>query len=281
MIKVKFIGKIFRSIPHFKGKYKLARLLLGKDLYQVTNITILSKSSLIFCLPNLIDSAYFELFIDGYYEKENIKFLVEKLKNKEVFIDIGANIGIISLGISQLLPNLKIISIEAAPSLAAILRQNVKNNNMKNITIVEKAIYNIPNIKLEFFSPTGKSGCGSLSPVFTNAPTIVTSNTIDGIIEEYKVNIEQLGPIKIDIEGFEVSAFQGASELNKTLQTSYFFEFVDWAESSAGFSIGEAQEFLINSGFSLEVKDSNKMNTLTTPMRNGHGMIYASKSQDL
>ena len=56
------IEKIFRNLPPFKGKFRLARLLLADQLH-ANNLLIDGKFDCKYYVPNLKENIGFELFI--------------------------------------------------------------------------------------------------------------------------------------------------------------------------------------------------------------------------
>lgn len=79
-----------------------------------------------------IDKNYlsFELFWKGweYYEPITMLLLSELLRDKDVFFDIGANIGYYSICAASERGNLRVIAFEPHPKLFPILQDNARVN---------------------------------------------------------------------------------------------------------------------------------------------------------
>jgi hypothetical protein len=89
------------------------------------NLQISTKSGL-FELPNLVEIISFELFVNGYYERGLIELLRKSIPKNGVFIDIGGNIGSISISLALSRPDIKMISVEASPWIYKVLHKNVE-----------------------------------------------------------------------------------------------------------------------------------------------------------
>jgi FkbM family methyltransferase len=271
------ISRIFRSIPPFKGKLRLAQLLLAKQINSKQDATVRGDYECVYKLPNIKENIGFEIFVNGIYEKDTIAFIVNHLKSGKIFIDIGANIGAISVPVLKQRKDIKAVCIEAAPWIFDYLQVNLAANGVTAVS-VNKAISDIGKKQVEFFSPLDKFGKGSLAPVFTSSGVSVETITLDELLKPY--DPVDIGLIKIDVEGFEYAVFLGGSELLKREDSpDILFEFVDWAENSA-FSNGAglAQSLLFEYGYKLYFFGSKgPAEEITHPVKNGSYLFFASK----
>lgn len=200
-------------------------------------------------LPGLGENLAQELFINGNYEEGLVAYLIENLPSNGTFIDVGANIGSISIPLAINRPDIKIMAIEASPWIYEFLKTNVDLNLLQNIVFLNKAAFKISGVDMPFYAPKDKFGKGSLASVFTGDSEIVKTVSLDDLVEEYK--IDKVDFIKVDVEGFEIDVFEGSTELLKKYKPRIIFEFVDWAEKLAGYDIGSAQKFLIKHNYLL------------------------------
>ena len=230
-------------------------------------------------LPNLSETISFDLFINGVYEPETIAFLSKKLPYGATLLDLGANIGAITIPLAKQRQDLKIVCVEAAPWIANYLKENLANNKLSAIPIVNKALYNVNDLELNFYSPKGKFGKGSLSPVFTDDAVKVKTITLDTLVSD--LDIDKVNLIKIDVEGYERNVFTGGAKLLTSEKApGILFEFVDWAEKHAGFAPGDAQSLLLEWGYTLyKINSKGEMYPLPAIMTEGSGLLFASKNQ--
>lgn len=273
-----YLLKLLRWIPSFRGKLRLANMIFSNRRPKIKDLEISLKNGLKVMLPNIVEHSCFELAVNGYYERETINILSQNLMKSQVFVDVGANIGAVSIQLSAVRPDVKIIAIEASPYIYQYLKKNISLNRLHNITTTNIAINSKPGGCLPFFSPKDKIGCGSFSPTFTQDSVMVQCESVDSVFKSFNISAAQVGIIKIDIEGHEAKAFYGATAYMSLPTSKFYFEFVDWAEELAGFEKGCAQQFLLDNGFTLKATNPDgTLYALTTPLKSGYSMILATK----
>lgn len=262
------IQRIFNWLPDFKGKLRLAKIFLLKKKQAHTFLT---KNGVKYSVPNLIENVSYELYINGHYEKDTISHICRTLPNNGIFIDVGANIGAISVEVAILRPDITVISFEASPSVFQYLKKNKEQNDLSNLYIYNLAIHENGGINLPFYSPKEQNGKGSFAPVFTSLSENVKTVRLDDFISESNLTPDL---IKIDVEGFEYVVLKS---LNKFFDLGpkfqILFEFGDWSEQAAGIEIGAAQQYLLNNNFSLV--DFYSKNPIQVPILEGCSMILA------
>ena len=275
-----FLNGLIRSLPDFKGKRRLVRFLTKAEIERSSDTVISGRFGCKYLLPNIKESVSFEIFCNGIYEADTNAFLYKLLPANGVFLDLGANIGSVTIPLLKRRPDLQCICVEAAPWIFDYLRKNRDINfSNESIELINKALLDRDNVVLPFYSPKEKFGKGSLSPVFTDVGIPVTSITVDSIVKEFKLS--RVDTIKIDIEGFEYFAFKGAeSLLSGPNAPDILFEFVDWAEKKAGVETGQAQRFLLERGYTLYIPDKDQLKKTEKVVTEGTEMLFASKKQD-
>lgn len=268
---------LLRNLSNFRGKNRLVKSIYKRKIQEAKDIIVKGKYNCQYFVPNLKETIGFSLFADGVYEEETIKFINKLLPKNGTFLDLGANIGAISVPISVIRPDVKIIAVEAAPWIFSYLKTNIENNKSKNVSLINNALFNEDNIEMNFFAPDEKFGKGSLAPVFTQHGVKVRTITVDSLVKQ--LNIDKVDVIKIDVEGFEYFAFKGAATLlNRQAAPDIIFEFVDWAEDNAqDIKVGSAQELLFNAGYKLYKIEDHGMSELNEVQTKGSYNIFASK----
>lgn len=270
------LGKLFRRLPDFKGKRRLSRILFKNLIRSGTNIFVEGEMQCVYELPNIKEAIAFDLFINGIYEKETIEFFVKRTPSSGVFLDLGANIGSITIPLLKKRPDLTCICVEAAPWIFEYLGRNLLSNRLgSTVYSVNKAIWDKSGIQLPFYSPAEQFGKGSLSSVFTKEAIQVETITIGDLLRGR--NISRVDMIKIDIEGFEYFAFKGAENLLRQADApDILFEFVDWAQAMAGVEKGAEQELLRSFGYRIFQLDENGLLEIKN-ITKGSRMLFASK----
>ena len=243
------------------------------------NFWIKGKYDCEYFVPNLIENIGFEIFINGIYEEEISDFFIKALPANGVFLDLGANIGTISIPLLKKRKDVQAICVEAAPWIFSYLQKNISRNHIQNAIAINKVLFYSDNEEVNFYSPGDQFGKGSLSPVFTDKLVKVKTAKIDSIIKE--LGFGKIDLIKIDVEGYEYHVFKGASELLSGADApDILFEFVDWAEKNAkAVSIGSSQQLLKDMGYKIFYfeRDMNKMKEVKGILKEGFFMLYATK----
>ncbi|NED81952.1 FkbM family methyltransferase, partial [Streptomyces sp. SID11233] len=81
------------------------------------------------------------IYMFGMWEPNLTKWLGSRLKPGDVFVDVGANIGYFSaLGARLVGPGGAVVSVEASPTFAELLRANLRLNRGDNVRLVEQAV---------------------------------------------------------------------------------------------------------------------------------------------
>src|SRR5689334_191816 len=115
------IDSILRTLPTFKGKRRLARMLMSHKISTATDIVVQGKDGFVFMLPNIQENIGFEIFVNGVYEQDTVRFIQATARKGKVFVDIGANIGAIAIPVSALVEGVETICVEASPRMFGYL----------------------------------------------------------------------------------------------------------------------------------------------------------------
>lgn len=254
MDNVRTLSWLLQSLPSFRGKRRIGRMIMKLS-------GVLSKSGIVvntkagrFYLPNLKDMISIDLFMNGYYEKGLIDLLSKRMPRDGVLIDVGANIGSISIPVSKIRPDIKIIAVEASPWIFEVLKRNIQENNASNVEPLNYAVYSESGRTLPMYAPKDLFGKGSLKAVYTKDTEMVETITIDDL--KSKCNLPAIHFIKVDVEGFEASVFSGMSQSSLADKPKIVFEFSEWAETAAGFRPCEAQSIILSKGYEIQQMDS-------------------------
>lgn len=271
--------RVVRAIPDcLRGKTRLARAALRTFLRgEASAIPDRYGNSL--RVPSLDEPISVALFAFGIYEPDTVAAILRHLSPRGVFVDVGANVGALSLPVAACRPDAQIISIEADPEIASLLRQNViENKRSNNISVVNSLAGAIDKPHVPFYcAPSAKFGMGSIGPQFRTEPMLLAQRRLDAILDE--LAIEQVDVVKLDIEGAEFGALQGLSRRLKSRgPPAIVFEFADWAETRInGQAAGSAQEFLLSLGYRLFrlARAGRAGEQLEHPVTTGSTMILA------
>jgi FkbM family methyltransferase len=214
------------------------------------------------------------LFVFGSYERETQEAVLAHLPKGGTLVDVGANIGAISIPIAKARPDARIVSVEASPSVFNSLSRNIAANGVINITPICQLV-GADERSADFYpAPTSHFGMGSVGPQFGSTPISLQQDTLDNILSSRGLPIPDV--IKIDVEGAELSVLQGTRRLlSSSNPPVIIFEFCDWAEERIGQRAGCSQDFLLTHGY--ELRDLKSGRPIVEPLRSGFTMIIATR----
>jgi FkbM family methyltransferase len=201
---MKIINKYIESIF-----FKYFRYFLKKN-----NVKIIFRDE----LGILTERHYFDNF--GYIFKTRnscdavpwMKALTERIKNSNVAVDIGANIGITSIWMAK---NSKVVySFEPELNNLARFRENVELNRVSNINIYDQAVSDTGgDAIITICEGYGHHSLGNIK----TSKKIGEQKTKTITLDEFCTlnNIHEIDILKVDVEGFEINVFKGAKALFK------------------------------------------------------------------
>lgn len=149
-----------------------------------------------------------ELAFYRVHEPTVTKLLPGFVRQGDTVLDIGANIGYYALLFSQLVGESGlVVAVEPHPQNAHVLELNLRLNRVTNVKVMPVAVSNEVG-SAQMFVSTG-SNWHSLHPTeLTSQETIsVPTVTIDTIAAQLERTVDL---IRMDIEGWEIKALEGA-----------------------------------------------------------------------
>jgi len=151
------------------------------------------------------------LYLNGSYEEGTLHVIGKVLNQGDTFVDVGANIGLMSLYVSHLFQGkCMVLAFEPNPKTRSILEDNVKLNNFQNIEIESFAVgLERKATKIYDRWDINRGGSSLIKP-----EEETDSYNIDEIsLDEYFSDNTEIKLIKIDIEGYELNALRGARQI--------------------------------------------------------------------
>ena len=220
-------------------KFLLSRILRHSGLCSLFYIK--QKNFFIRFFPSSISTT---LWFDKSYSDEDYKTINKFIKRGSTFVDVGANIGHLSLYAKTCVGKEgKVIAIEGNEKIFKFLQENIRINNfeiyayLNLIGNMEKKV-SIQNRKADDMNQVVEN--------FSEYDNIINMVTLDSIC----MNLETIDLLKIDVEGYEYKVLQGAT---KTLQKTniLMIEIINDLARDFGTSFIKTQDLIISSGFKL------------------------------
>ncbi|MCJ7804429.1 FkbM family methyltransferase [Patescibacteria group bacterium] len=145
----------------------------------------------------------FELLWQAIFEKEEYK--IDLGKTQPLILDVGAHIGLATIYFKNKYPQAKIIAFEPNPETAKLLRLNIKANQLKNVKVIEAAIWNKEGKQPFYIDSNNKipwTGGDSLIKNIWGSQTSPGSILVKTIPLSTFLN-KSIDLLKIDVEGVE------------------------------------------------------------------------------
>lgn len=206
-ITFKIVSKIIKP---FKGK-GLSNTKIGKWIYLCLFIpnkpTFVNVEGFKLYIHQGKDLLSDRLLLTKEYEPVETKVIKGLVKEGDIIVDAGANIGYYTILLSRAVGSKgKVYAFEPGKECFDLLRRNVKLNRCYNVVLINKALSNKEG-KIKFYINEQDKGSSSMLKDSLGTEVIVEGTTLD------KEVTEPIDFMKMDIEGSELQALQGAITL--------------------------------------------------------------------
>jgi FkbM family methyltransferase len=151
-------------------------------------------------------SSYAWIYPEVVNEEE--AFVARSLAPGDTYVDIGANVGLLALRAAAIVGATgRVFAVEAHPRTAGFLRQNVGLNGFTNVVVKSCAIGDETGTVC--FSDRRSDEQNAVDPAGNGLAVPLVP--LDTLFPESVVSRVHL--LKVDVEGFELHAFRGATAL--------------------------------------------------------------------
>lgn len=154
------------------------------------------------------------IYYNGTYEAGTLHAITSALRKGDVFIDAGANIGLMTLAASQKVGvEGRVHAFEPVPDVFAQLQQNVAINMSENIVLHNSALGSKPE-RLTIYEQEhiNKGSASFVQPTSdSSAKHMVDVDTLDRF--SGSTGDKSIRMIKADVEGWELEVLQGGKKL--------------------------------------------------------------------
>jgi FkbM family methyltransferase len=135
--------------------------------------------------------------------------------DNQVCMDIGANIGCVSLRWSQSNPSGQIYALEPHPETFKTLQKNLAINHVKNVVAINQAVGRVAGkISFQVTNNNMARAVDSEMDSMSNSRIMdIVATTLDDLVAQYA--LKRIHLLKIDVEGYEVECLSGATEALK------------------------------------------------------------------
>lgn len=150
------------------------------------------------------------------------------LEPDSVVLDVGANIGLTALVTAELVPAGRVLAVEGAPRNHAALVRNLEAHAQGLAEAVHCAVGAREGDPVRFVDNSAFGHVVAEGTMIASPSTPVPLTTIDALAARHA--LARLDLIKLDIEGFEQDALEGARETLARFDPVVFLEFNVWCQ---------------------------------------------------
>lgn len=175
------------------------------------------------------------------YVEEQTNFFKKNIKEGDVVLDLGANIGYFTCLFAQLVGEKgKVFSFEPEPNNFKLLQRNVEVNGYKNVVLEQKAVSNVKSKIKMYISNSPKDH--RIYPTEDNQESIeIECITLD---EYFKDSNKKIDFIKSNIQGADYAAFKGMKLTFEKSKSNIVMAIEFNPAMIKEFGSGNAEEFL-------------------------------------
>jgi len=230
------------------------------------------------------DSRLSEEIFFNKFEVQEQKVVRYYLRRGDVFIDIGANIGLFTvIAARQVGKTGRVFAFEPVETTRIRLEENIRLNELKNVTVFQAALSNTLGLQTITVPTSGHDAWSSLGNPIAGAgyeQQRVIALTFDALFASDAIK-KSPTMIKLDVEGWESNVIKGA---NRTLRWSdaplIQVEFTDDAAIASGGSCAGLYKLLESLGYTICRYDSEKNMLIPERVREAYPYInmYATKN---
>ena len=224
--------RVFKNENYFKSLFLEKTNKLNIDAIDFSSGLTIGNYQNINYIINFRPGDFLEstVYSEGCWEKNTIQLISQFLENSSgIMLDIGANIGLISIPLAIKHSSIQFHCFEAHPEIYARLNNNINLNKISNIDTANCAISNSNEKKLAFYAQKKSSNMG-LSSLNLNLDIddyekiIVETKNIDRL---FIGSSKKIVLIKIDTQGSELDVIKSSFQIIKRDRPIIIFELED------------------------------------------------------
>ena len=192
-------------------------------------------------------------------QNEKNLFKVRKyidLDEKSIIVDIGANVGSVSLPLAQYFNNSQIYSIEPTIYAFKKLKQNINLNlKLKKRIKIFNYFLTHKKKKIKFVHSSWKLVNGDKKHAVHKGILKKTSNRIISLDSLLKKNKKRIRLIKIDVDGYELEVLKSAEKTLKKEKPIIYFELAPYLYKEIGYTVDHLIRYLEKIGYAFYDED--------------------------
>ena len=254
-----------------KSKIFLAKIVSKIITFFISKNQTVTRNKINWCL-NLDEGIDLSIFIFGSSEKKVLNFskLLQKKNTPIIIIDIGANIGSVSLIIAKKLENSKVFAIEPTNYAFQKLSKNLNLNDDLKDKIFLKQLFISNNKKpqkvwsswnFEKSDSKHQKHMGTLKDIKENSYI-----GLEKFIETEKLT--NVDFIKLDVDGYELDVLRSGEKFLTKTKPIIFIELAPYLYPEFGYSCEELVKYIISLNYSFLDENLIKIEDIFSVIKN-------------
>lgn len=240
----------------FPGGFRLGEYLRKKYSDLDREVLLSDFDDKLKIYVNLSDHIGGQIFWHGHYSSGQLLLASKLLKSTDVVFDIGANMGEFSVFAAHRVKDGFLHSFEPVQKLYNQTKRNIEANKFINANVYKMGFSN-KNAELPIYHSIDRGSDGAvnsgLNSIYKEEGMLLAENIVvvkmDDWCLEHKIN--KIDLIKIDIEGAELFALQGAEETLRRLQPKMIVEVNQKTCLRAGYTARQLVDFILKLGYQI------------------------------
>lgn len=187
------------------------------------------------------------VWLGGVYDIVTTKFLRKVIRPGDVFLDVGANCGALTLVAASLIGDGKIYAFEPGTAIRSRLQANIDaNGDLGDRVKVIPFGLGLTKSQLFYHEDENYRGNGSLHISYGTPVEIISLD--EWVLQE---NISRIDVMKIDVEGMEYDVLLGGKATLEKFRPLIYFETIELFYGESQHKIRDIYEFLANLGYKI------------------------------
>lgn len=197
------------SLPDGVGQFHVAHRLIGagQATPRVRRVRMRNGAQMVL---DVHDRTQGIAFLLRRFDAELAAHIVDCLPERGVFVDAGANVGLVSFAVARRRASARIFGFEPYPPTAAMWARNKELNGATCAELVELALSDADGTVEIGLDGGSDSGSGRIDAPHGNKFE-VTTMTLDAFAAER--GLAHIDVLKLDVQGHEPQVLRGAREL--------------------------------------------------------------------
>jgi FkbM family methyltransferase len=164
----------------------------------------------------------------GIYERDTLDLILSLVRPGTTYFDVGTNIGLLSVPVLSVQPSVNVVSMEGSPDILPFLTRTYQDSGRENWKVFGTAV-GAASGEVEFWTGVvATSAFDGLRDTGRGGPkrcVRVPIRTLDDVWRE--CDFPTVSVVKMDIEGGEVFALEGAKDLIFANKPTFIIEWFE------------------------------------------------------